>query len=98
MKCFTINLIAKNEDLKEKIYKDLLNFNILNLKQELETLGGKYVADFEATFTNGDKGIVKIYTTMSQFSFRSSLISNSIKQVDSSYIAFELSEEKFWMK
>ena len=95
MKGFKINLIAEDEDLKEKIYRKLTELDSLDIKQELEA-AGKYQADFEATLTNWDKGKVIIYTTSNQFRFKNSLIFDSIKKLNSSYIAFELSNQKNW--
>ena len=91
-KTFHICLIATNEDLKKNIYRKLFDLYFMDFGQ-LDTLGS-YKADTPVNL-NGENYKFSIFTQTNQFNLSNGLL-KAIKNADSSYIAFELSDQKSW--
>ena len=93
-KALKIQLIGKNEKVKENIIKKILGWEFLNLEYEYCKPN-----QFEAKLVeivNGKECKFKLYTAINQFHFNNILLLGTPKRPDSSYIAFDLSNQESW--
>ena len=92
-KVFKINLVATNEDLKEKIYLRLLNLDFIEFESSMN-IHGYYISEINETI-NKEIYRMKIISYQTEFRFPNQ-IPSKVQNNHSSYIAFELSDKESW--